>query len=88
MTVDVYKRQAQYRAENKEEKQWALFGMFVLFYGIIGLITLSAGTVLYFNVDTLFSKTMDIGQLHQMQIMEMCIRDRYILVWLYGIVLQ
>ena len=36
---------AQYRAENKEEKQWALFGMFVLFYGIIGLITLSAGTV-------------------------------------------
>ena len=76
---------AQYRAENKEEKQWALFGMFVLFYGIIGLITLSAGTVLYFNVDTLFSKTMDIGQLHQMQIMVLLMVVNLAVSFVFGI---
>lgn len=76
---------AQYRAENKEEKQWALFGMFVLFYGIIGLITLSAGTVLYFNVDTLFSKTMDIEQLHQMQIMVLLMVVNLAVSFVFGI---
>ncbi len=76
---------ARFRAENKVEKQWSLFGMFILFYSLIGIITLFLGWILYFNVDKLFDNTMDIEQLAQMRIMVILMVVNLALTFVFGI---
>ncbi|MEQ8153491.1 MAG: oligosaccharide flippase family protein [Clostridiaceae bacterium] len=49
---------AKYRAMNEKEKEYNLNGMFLVIYTIIGVITVFAGFILYFNVGNLFSVTM------------------------------
>ena len=56
---------AKFRAEGKLEEQYSLFGMFTLFYAIIGLLVLCIGLVLYFNVGNLFGKTLSIAEIQQ-----------------------
>lgn len=60
---------AKFRAEGKEQEQWEMFGMFVIVYSIIGFIALLGGLGLYFNVDSLFDRTMTESDLYQARVM-------------------
>ncbi|MEY8687642.1 oligosaccharide flippase family protein [Bacteroides sp. AN502(2024)] len=54
---------AKFRAENKLQEQYEMFGMFLVLYSIIGIIAFVAGLALYFNVDSLFGDTMTFEEL-------------------------
>ena len=60
---------AKFRAEGKTEEQYAMFGMFIVLYSVIGLLAFCAGLGLYFNVDTLFGDTMTDAELSKARIM-------------------
>lgn len=60
---------AKFRAEGKTEEQYSMFGMFVLLYSVIGLLAFCIGLCLYFNIDTLFGKTMTDDELFKARIM-------------------
>lgn len=60
---------AKFRAEGKVEEQYSMFGMFILLYSAIGVLAFLAGLGLYFNVDTLFGKTMTSEELDKAQLM-------------------
>lgn len=49
---------AKYRAENKLEEQYRMFGMFFLLYCGIGLIALIVGGILCLNVENIFAASM------------------------------
>lgn len=57
------------RAIGQKQEQWELFGMFFVMYCLIGLCALAGGSLLYFNVDLLFDKTLTPEQLSQAKIM-------------------
>lgn len=60
---------AKFRAENKKEEQYEMFGMFFLLYCIIGIIALAIGIILYLNVNSLFDSTMTIEDLSKVKVM-------------------
>lgn len=60
---------AKFRAEGKEQEQWEMFGMFLIVYSLIGLIAICGGLALYFNVDSLFDRTMTASDLSQARTM-------------------
>lgn len=60
---------AQFRARGETRKQWEMFGMFVIVYLVIGLIAFLGGLGLYFNVETLFDRTMTVDDLAQARTM-------------------
>lgn len=60
---------AKFRTEGHLTKQWEMFGMFLIIYSIIGVIALCGGSLLYFNVDTLFDRTMSPEDLAQARTM-------------------
>jgi O-antigen/teichoic acid export membrane protein len=60
---------AKFRAENKQQEQSEMFGMFLILYSVISVITLLLGAVLYFNVDGLFDKTMNTEEMYKVRIM-------------------
>lgn len=60
---------AKYRAEGKIQEQYNLFGMFLLLYLGIGVIALTIGLGLYFNVDNMFGDTMSLTELEHARIM-------------------
>lgn len=60
---------AKFRAEDKLQKQWEMFGMFLIVYSLIGIIAFCGGVALYFNVDYLFDNTMTNAELGQARIM-------------------
>ena len=60
---------AKFRAENKLDEQYEMFGMFFILYLIIGVITCFLGTGLYFNVDKIFGETMSTYELERVKIM-------------------
>lgn len=60
---------AKYRAEGKQREQWEMFGMFLMIYAIIGIIAFCGGMCLFFNVDTLFDRTMTPQELSQARVM-------------------
>lgn len=62
---------AKFRAEGKQKEQWEMFGMFVIVYSVIGLVSFLGGLTLYFNVDALFDRTMTPSDLSQAQTMMM-----------------
>lgn len=62
---------AKYRAENKRLEQYQMFGMFFRLYILIGLIALSLGLLLAFNVDIFFSQSMVNEHVKIMRIMLM-----------------
>lgn len=49
---------AKFRAEGKQEEQYAMFGMFTVLYTIIGIVALIAGCILYFNLDLIFGQSL------------------------------
>lgn len=62
---------AKYRAEEKLQEQYEMFGMFLRLYLCIGVIAFLIGLGLYFNVDRMFGNTMSNDELSQMRIMMM-----------------
>ena len=60
---------AKFRAEEKLQKQWEMFGMFLIVYSLIGIIAFCGGVTLYFNVDYFFDNTMTNAELGQARIM-------------------
>lgn len=60
---------AKFRAEGKSEEQYSMFGMFLILYSAIGVITFGAGLALYFNVDALFGDTMTATELDRARIL-------------------
>lgn len=59
---------AKYRAEGKTEEQYELFGMFTKLYCAIGLLTMIAGFVLYFFLDSMFGNTLTATELSRTKI--------------------
>ncbi len=59
---------AKFRAENKQEEQYEMFGMFFLLYCGIGLIALLAGGVLYWNAENIFDASMTAKELSRTKI--------------------
>lgn len=60
---------SKFRAENKNEKQYQMYGMFFLLYCLIGIIAFSIGLSLYFNIDVLFDATMTFEELAKARIL-------------------
>ena len=60
---------AKFRAEGKHTEQYEMFGMFFIIYLVIGIISLFAGSALYFNVDAMFGNTMTPEELGKARIM-------------------
>lgn len=60
---------AKFKAEGKQTELWEMFGMFLIIYTLIGIIALGVGSLLYFNVDSLFDRTMTSKDLDQAQVM-------------------
>ena len=59
---------AKYRAEGKTEEQYELFGMFTKLYCVIGFLTMLAGFVLYFFLDSMFGNTLTATELSRTKI--------------------
>ena len=60
---------AKFRAENKLEEQYEMFGMFISLYTIIGVIVFLLGLALYSNVNLIFGGTMTIDEIERAEIM-------------------
>lgn len=60
---------AKFRAEGKVREQYEMFGMFFLLYIGISILTLFVGSILYFNIDTLFNRSMNETELYKIRIM-------------------
>lgn len=60
---------AKYRTEGKTEKQYEMYGMFLVLYTIIGVFSFLLGLGLYFNVDVLFGATMSDSELEKARVM-------------------
>ena len=60
---------AKFRAENRIQEQYEMFGMFFILYCGIGLIAFLIGLGLYFNVDVLFDATMTAEDLYKIRVM-------------------
>ncbi|MDR0844542.1 MAG: oligosaccharide flippase family protein, partial [Tannerella sp.] len=60
---------AKFRAENKQKEQSEMFGMFLILYSVISVITLLLGAVLYFNAGGLFDETMNSEEVQTVRIM-------------------
>jgi O-antigen/teichoic acid export membrane protein len=60
---------AKFRAENKKEEQFSMFGMFVILYSIIGVVVLLLGLVLYYNTESLFENTMTLKELEKAKVL-------------------
>lgn len=62
---------AKFRAENKKEEQYEMFGMFFIMYIAIGVIAFIAGLALYFNIENMFGATMTALEIDKAKIMMM-----------------
>jgi len=60
---------AKLRAEGKQKEQFELFGMFLIMYLAIGVITLFAGILLYLNIESFFGNTMTHIEIEHAKIM-------------------
>lgn len=60
---------AKFRAEGKIREQYEMFGMFFLLYIGISILSLFVGSIMYFNIDTLFDQSMNETELHKIRIM-------------------
>ena len=60
---------AKYRAEGANEKLEKMFGMFLVMFSVIGIVTFIAGIVLTLNVSNIFDTNMDSEALEKIRIM-------------------
>lgn len=69
MGAAVVRYTSKFRAENKNEESRSMFGMFFLLYTGMGIVAFIAGLCLYFNVDNLFDRTMNVEELSRARTM-------------------
>jgi len=62
---------AKFRALGEKERQWEMFGMFLIIYSVIGIVAFGGGIALYFNIDAMFDRTMTASELDSARIMLM-----------------
>lgn len=60
---------AKYRSLNEKEKEYNLYGMFLIIYVLIGIVTVIAGFILYLNIGNLFSAKMTINEIERAKIL-------------------
>ncbi|MDD6164917.1 MAG: oligosaccharide flippase family protein [Bacteroidales bacterium] len=60
---------ARLRAERAEQKLKQMYGMFFVIFCGIALLSLIVGLILYFNIDTLFSRNMNSEELSKVRVM-------------------
>lgn len=60
---------AKFRAEGKQEEQYNMFGMFILFFSIISIVILIAGYFLCNNTHLIFNATMTGEEVRKTQIL-------------------
>ena len=60
---------AKFRAEHKIQEQYEMFGMFMVLYSVIGMVSFCIGMILYFNVDAIFKSTLSNKELSEARIM-------------------
>lgn len=60
---------AKYRAEGKEDQLKSMYGMFLILYSIIGVVTFLIGLILYNNTYSLFGDTMTADEISKAQTM-------------------
>ncbi len=60
---------AKFRAERKEREQSEMFGMFLILYSFIAVISVLIGLVLWTNTNILFAKTMTSVEIERTRIM-------------------
>ena len=60
---------AKYRAKKEYEEEKKMHGMFFLIFCIMGLIATILGLIIFFNITTLFGRTMSKLELDKMKIM-------------------
>lgn len=60
---------AKFRAEGKTEEQYSMFGMFIILYLAIAMITLILGMVLYFNTQAVYGSSLSGEELKKVQIL-------------------
>lgn len=60
---------AKYRAENRYEEQYEMFGMFFIMYVLIGAFTLLLGIGLYLNVENMFGSSMTASEIGKAKVM-------------------
>lgn len=60
---------ASFRAQRKQDEQYAMFGLFVRLYTVMGIVAFLLGLSLYFNIDSIFSHSMSDDELRKAQIM-------------------
>ena len=56
---------AKFRADNKQQEQYQMFGMFFLLYCGISIITLFIGGILYLNAESLFDASLTTNELER-----------------------
>lgn len=60
---------SKYRAENNLQEEQQFLGTTMLVYGLISVLLLVIGIVLYFNLDLIFDKSLSVSQLEDAKIM-------------------
>lgn len=60
---------AKFRAEGKQDEQYSMFGMFLVLYSIIGVISFFIGLAIYLNVENFFGNTMSVLEVTKAKIM-------------------
>lgn len=62
---------AKFRAEGRTVEQYEMFGMFLILYSVIGLVSMVVGGYLYMHVDTWFASSMTVEELEKTRIILM-----------------
>lgn len=60
---------ASFRAQNKLNEQYSMFGMFVILYTFIGILAFLVGLGFYYNIEYFFSHSMTDSEINKAQIM-------------------
>lgn len=60
---------SKYRAENNSQEEQQFLGTTMLVYGLISVVLLVVGVILYFNLDLIFDKSLSVSQLEDAKIM-------------------
>ena len=76
---------AKFRAEGKISEQYSLFGMIIICYTFIAFITIIFGTILYYNVDCFFDKTMTLEELNKTRLMMILLTINLALTFIFSI---
>ena len=60
---------AKYKAEHEDEKIKSMYGMFIVLYSLIGIITIGLGITLSFCADRVFAKGLSPEEIHTVKIL-------------------